>query len=254
MIVDSLRFRIAILSNVLTLVMFFGTDSAKAQEAFRKALVASEKGNPAEAEKLLTEHLEAAPEDPFGYYWRGRERLRLAKIKESVADFDQFVKLAPDRERQLWERGIALYYAGEYERGAKQFELYQTYHDADVENAAWRYICQVRAKDVATARKELLPIAGDRRPVLMDIYAMFKEEKSPDEVLAAAEKVDGGDAEKKLARFYAHLYVGLYYEAKGDAEKSLKYIREAAEKHRDPHYMGDVAAVHFKLRTAESKR
>jgi lipoprotein NlpI len=222
---------------------------APADDELRKAIAASEKGDSAEAEKLLTVLIEKSPGDPTAYYWRGRERFRLAKIKESVADFDQFVKLAPEKERQLWERGISLYYLGEFGRGAKQFELYQTYHDADVENAAWRYLCQARASDPKTALKDLLPIKDDPRPVLMDIYAMFKEEKKPEEVLAECEKVSGGEGRKEVARFYAHLYLGIYYEAHGDPKKSLEHIRLAAEKHREPGYMGDTAAVHLKLRT-----
>jgi lipoprotein NlpI len=227
--------------------------SAQAQDALLKAQIASKKGDSAEAEKLLSSHIEKFPEDPTGYYLRGRERFRQAKIKESVADFDQVVKQSPAREKQLWERGISQYYAGDYARGAKQFELYQTYHDADVENAAWRYLCQAKATDVKTAKRDLLPIKGDERPVLMDIYAMFKEEKTPSEVISIAEKVNGDETDKKMAMFYAQLYVGIYYEALGEDKKSLEHIRLAAEKYNDDHYMGDVAKVHLKLR-ADSKK
>jgi lipoprotein NlpI len=244
------RYFVALLVVAITIlgVSAFGDDE------LRKAIAASEKGDSAEAEKLLTSLIEKSPSDAIAYYWRGRERFRLAKIKESVADFDEYVKLAPEKERQLWERGISLYYLGEFERGAKQFELYQTYHDTDVENAAWRYLCQARASDPKTALKDLLPIKGDRRPVLMDIYAMFKGEKRPADVLTACEQVSG-DERKEVARFYAHLYLGIYFEAHGDAKKSLEHIRLAAEKHREPGYMGDTAAVHLKLRrTAPEKK
>lgn len=225
-----------------------------AQDDLQKAQIASRKGDLADAEKLLTSHIKSFPNDAAGYYLRGRERFRQAKIKDSVADFDQVVKLSPAREKQLWERGISLYYAGEFEKGAKQFELYQTYHDADVENAAWRFLCQAKATDIRTARKDLLPIQSDERPVLMDIYAMFKEERSPAEVLSIAEKVDGDEAQKKMAMFYAQLYLGIYYEAQGDDKKALEHIKLAAEKYNDDHYMGDVAKVHLKLRSAAMKK
>ncbi len=234
---------------VLAVPLVIWAVAALGNDELRKAQAASEKGDLVEAEKLYSAHITKSPEDPTGYYLRGRERFRLANIKGSVADFDQFVKLAPERENQLWERGISQYYAGEFERGAKQFELYQTYHNADVENAAWRYLCQAKASDLKTARNDILPIKGDRRPVLMDIYAMFKGEKTPAEVLAVAEKVKGDEAEKKMAQFYAHLYLGIYHEAHGDDQKSLEHIRLAAEKYNDGHYMGDVAKVHLKLRT-----
>ena len=223
-------------------------------DELRRAQAASDKGDIAGAEKLLTAHITKFPRDPSGFYLRGRERFRLANIKGSVEDFDQYVKLSPEKENQLWERGISQYYAGDFARGAEQFELYQTYHDADVENAAWRYLCQARASDLKTARKDLLPIKGDRRPVLMDIYAMFKDEKSPADVLAAAEKVTGDEGQKKMAKFYAHLYLGIYHEAHGDDVKSLEHIRLAAEKYNDGHYMGDVAKVHLKLRTSAADK
>ena len=36
------------------------------------------------------------------------------RVAESVAGFDKLVKLVPDIEPQLWQRGIALYYVGRY--------------------------------------------------------------------------------------------------------------------------------------------
>lgn len=244
---------LVLLSTFSCLSMSYGA-VAFAQDDLLKAQAASKKGDSAQAEKLLTAHIEKFAEDATGYYLRGRERFRLAKIKESVTDLDQVVRLSPGRENQLWERGISLYYAGEFERGAKQFELYQTYHNADVENAAWRYLCQAKASDLKTARKNLLPIKGDERPVLMDIYAMLKEEKSPADVLAIAEKVHGDEADKKMAMFYAQLYVGIYYEAQGEDKKALEHIKLAAEKYNDDHYMGDVAKVHLRLRTEAAKK
>ena len=47
---------------------------------------------------------------------------------------------------------------------------------------------------------------------------------------------------------YAHLYLGLYYEALGDAEKSAGHIRKAAFEYSMDHYMGKTAQVHAKLR------
>src|SRR5215469_8688600 len=38
-----------------------------------------------------------------------------ARILESVRGFDEVVKLRPDAAPQLWQRGIALYYAEHYQ-------------------------------------------------------------------------------------------------------------------------------------------
>ena len=51
----------------------------------------------------------------------------------------------------------------------------------------------------------------------------------------------------KNRSFYAHLYLGLYFDASGDTKKAREHLERAA---KDPHtggYMGDVARVHLKL-------
>jgi hypothetical protein len=66
---------------------------------------------------------------------------------------------------------------------------------------------------------------------------------SPEEVLRAGEQA--GDA----ARFYAELYVGLYYEALNRDDESLNLIARAADNPAGRNnYMGDVARVHVILR------
>jgi lipoprotein NlpI len=89
---------------------------------------------------------------------RGEEHFRQAQIAESIADFDRQVKLQPDQAAQHWQRGIAYYYAGEYDKGARQFELHQTVNPQDVENAVWHFLCVVRAPkgSVEAARKKNL--------------------------------------------------------------------------------------------------
>ena len=69
---------------------------------------------------------------------RGGEHFIAGRVKESVADFDMAVKLDPNREPWHWRRGISYYYVGEFEKGRKQFEGYQTVDSSDVENATWR--------------------------------------------------------------------------------------------------------------------
>ena len=53
--------------------------------------------------------------------------------------------------------------------------------------------------------------------------------------------------------FYAHLYVGLYYEAAQDGEQTKKHMFQA-EKYRVGHYMGHVARIHAdRLRKPKQK-
>src|SRR5262245_37786746 len=79
------------------------------------------------------------------------------RIAESVAGFDNLVKLVPDIEPQLWQRGIALYYAGRYPECRAQFESHRTVNPNDVENAAWQFLCSARAESPEKARGAPLP-------------------------------------------------------------------------------------------------
>ena len=47
--------------------------------------------------------------------------------------------------------------------------------------------------------------------------------------------------------FYAHLYIGLFYEASGNEKLARKHIAQAAEEYKVNEYMGEVARVHADL-------
>ena len=178
---------------------------------------------------------------------RGEEHFRQARIAESIADFDRQLQLQPDRAAEHWQRGIAYYYAGEYEKGAKQFELHRTVNPQDVENAAWHFLCAVRAPEgsVEAARKKLIPVTRDVRVPMAQIQLLFAGAMTPEEVLRVGAEAGG------TAKFYADLYVGLYYEALGRDEESLRLLKLAADNPAaKDNYMGDVARVHVKLRKA----
>ncbi len=181
------------------------------------------------------------------YNRRGVHQFRLGHIKESVEAFDRAVALDPAEAPYNWQRGIALYYAARYDDGRKQFELHQTVNGNDVENAAWRYLCMARAGTVEAARVAILPIAHDGRVPMMQIYALYKGQARVEDVMAAASA--GSPPPDVLAQrlFYAHLYIGLYYEAEGKAKQAREQIELAVKQGAD-HYMGDVARVHLGLR------
>jgi lipoprotein NlpI len=201
--------------------------------------------------KLLGEVIAMNPKLADAYYRRGRANFCAGKIAESVADFDKYVQLKPDAESRQWERGIAYYYVGQYAKGAKQFELYQTYHDQDVENSVWRYLCVARTDGVEKAQANMLPIDEDRRIPMMQIYDLYRGKKKPEEVIQAAEAGKPLAPELNMRLFYANLYIGLWHDAAGRGEEAKKHILEA-EKHKIGHYMWDVAHVHAE-RLRESK-
>jgi lipoprotein NlpI len=187
---------------------------------------------------------------PVGYYWRGRAHFQAGHIDQSAKDFDRYVELNPERKSSQWERGITLYYAKRFQEGADQFALYQTFHDSDVENSVWRYLCMAQADSVEAAREKMLPIKDDRRVPMMEIYEMYRGNSSPEKVLAKAKS--GSDDDERLNRslFYAHLYIGLFYEANKQPEVADKHLAQAVE-HKVEHYMWNVADIHQKLKKTE---
>jgi tetratricopeptide (TPR) repeat protein len=163
------------------------------------------------------------------------------RINEAALKFDQVAKLVPDQAPQLWQRGIALYYAGRYQDCREQFESHRTVNPNDVENAAWHFLCVARAESPANARKALLPVGPDRRVPMRQIYEMFRGELTPDQMMDSA----GQSAD---SQFYGHLYAGLYGEAVGNKAAALQHISQAADaRYSAAGYMHDVARVHLQL-------
>ncbi|MBY0514485.1 MAG: tetratricopeptide repeat protein [Gemmataceae bacterium] len=183
---------------------------------------------------------------PDVYDRMGDALLKLGKFKESVAAFDKFLELRPKFAPDHWRRGIALYYAGRFDDGKKQFDLHRTVNPEDVENSAWHYLCNARATSPTQARKDLIPVSKDARVPMKEVLELFAGKLKPADVLAAAEASGLKGERLTEARFYAHLYVGLYYESEGDAAKTLDHLTTAVEKYKIGHYMWDVGNAHLK--------
>jgi lipoprotein NlpI len=191
--------------------------------------------------------LELDPKLADAHNLLGMEYFKLGKIAESVAAFDRYLELRPEAAPGHWQRGLSLYYAGKYEEGKKQFEGYEKVDTNDVENAVWHFLCAARKDGIDKARAGMLKIGKDKRLPMMEVYALFKGERKPADVLAAAQRDGLKDEERKQALFYAHLYLGLYYDVTGDKAKALEHMTQAAGKYHIGHYMGDVAHVHEEL-------
>jgi lipoprotein NlpI len=201
----------------------------------------------AEAVKAFTEAIKLEPKAAVAYDRRGDANLKLGNFKEAVADFDEFLKANPKYAPDHWRRGIALYYAGKFKEGVAQFDLHRTVNKEDVENSAWHYLCNARANTPKKAREDLIPVSKDARVPMKQVLELFAGKIKPKDVIDAAENSKLEGEALKEARFYAHLYVGLYYESEGDEKKCLEHMTEAAEKYKIGHYMWDVADVHLKL-------
>jgi len=178
-------------------------------------------------------------ENPRAVLDRAIEDFLAGRVKESVAGFDRVVALAPAAAPELWQRGIALYYVARYDDCRKQFESHRTVNPNDVENPAWHFLCVAHAESPAKARAALLPVGPDQRSPMREVYEMFKGTMTPEAVLAAGGQSTSG-------RFYAELYVGLYYEAMGNKAMGLTHLKAAASEQYASAggYMYRVAQLH----------
>lgn len=187
-----------------------------------------------------------AQDTPNALFKQGVDAFFDAKPKESVAAFDKLIALVPDSKPQLWQRGLSLYYAGDFKGGREQFEVHQTVNGNDVENAAWHFLCIAKGESVEAARKVFIPIEGDSRIPMKQVHELFAGKGSEETVLKAAEEGDGENLRNH--RCYAHLYLGLFFEALGEDAKAKDHMLKAAKDFAMDHYMGRVAQVHVKLR------
>ena len=90
---------------------------------------------------------------------------------------------------------------------------------------------------------------GDSRVPMDQIHDLFSGKLGPEAVIAAAKKDPAND--KQLC--YVHMYIGLYYEARGDAKNAAKHMKEAATTYSMDHYMGELARAHW-LRMSQAKQ
>ena len=192
---------------------------------------------------IATVGAQRAGDNPRDILDRAIDDFLAGRLSESVAGFDRVATLAPQVAPQLWQRGIALYYAGRYQDCRAQFESHRTVNPDDVENPAWHFMCVAKAESPAKARAALLPVGPDQRSPMREIYEMFRGTMTPEAILAA-----GGS--QGSARFFAELYVGLYYDAMGDRARAVPHLRNAAAKSYAPAggYMHRVAELHPLLR------
>lgn len=178
---------------------------------------------------------------------RGNCYFMNAQIKESIDDFDAFLKLQPTAMPQHWRRGISYYYAGRFDEGRKQFEAYENVDGNDVENVVWRAMCVARQDGIDKSRANIAKVGFDRRVPMMTIYKLFKGDAKPDDVMKAAQSPELQGDQAKQSLFYAHLYIGLYSEINGDKAAAKEHLKKAVEIYPQGPYMWAVARTHLKL-------
>ena len=61
---------------------------------------------------VLVLHVPLAAQEPRAVFDKAVADFEAGRVTESAAGFDALVKLVPSAAPELWQRGIALYYAG----------------------------------------------------------------------------------------------------------------------------------------------
>jgi len=178
-------------------------------------------------------------QSPQDYVDRAVAAFEAGRGTDALAAFDDLAKLIPAIKPELWQRGIVLYDLGRFKECASQFAEFRTLVNDDVENTAWHYFCTGKAEGPLAARLALFRTGPDPRVMRAEVYAMLTGQLTPDQVIERAGTVP-------IALFYAHLYVGLYLEANGDAKGALAHLTSAAdERYREyGGFMNITARVH----------
>ncbi|HEX4606744.1 MAG TPA: tetratricopeptide repeat protein [Urbifossiella sp.] len=222
-------------------------DPKDARAAFIAGSAYAQLRDNAAAAKAFSVALERNPKLTEAHDRRGDAFLKLGLFKAAVADFDVFLAAEPKDAADHWRRGIALYYVGRYDDGRKQFDLHRTVNPEDVENSVWHYLCNAKATNLKKAREDLIPVTKDTRVPMKEVLQMFAGKTTPADVLAAAEAGQLGDEPRLSGRFYANLYVALFYEAEGNAAKTREYLEAAVDRYKIGDYMWDVGHAHLEM-------
>lgn len=177
---------------------------------------------------------------------RGMQLLAEGRIPESIRDFNQAAERNKEVIPHLWQRGIAYYYAGQYDEGRKQFEIHRSVNPNDVENAAWWYLCMAKLGRRTEAQKKLLPVGQDERIPMMQVYELYAGRASTQSVLDAVGQGNPGERERRMRAFFWHLYLALYADAAGDGKTARKHLQESVKQNTGG-YMLEIAKLHLRL-------
>jgi lipoprotein NlpI len=202
----------------------------------------------------LNASLAATPDSIRLRSQRGDCHLFLGRFAESIADFERMIALDSAQDAPHWRLGIAYYFAGQFEKSAKQFEKYHGYDSRDRENGIWKFLAEAQSGDLAKARAGMLPYTRFDREPFPSLYEMFAGKRTPDEVLAeiGEKKLTG----KAQVVFFAHYYAGLGEAVLGRKARALELLAKAVDlpASRPPHgpgYMWQVARLHWERLRSE---
>ncbi|WP_330202284.1 hypothetical protein [Cyanobacterium sp. Dongsha4] len=184
--------------------------------------------------------LKIFPFDPRLYIKRGMIFFKLARLNESLKDFNKAEELNPQLTPYLWQRGLTYYYLGKYAKAGRQFELDLSVNSQDIEETLWLYLAIAKLENPQNAQECLLPVKYDTRGFMRQIYQVFAGKSD----ISTLTNINTNSSLKEV--FFYFLYAGLYYFAHGDNTQANLYIQKAIEVKIDD-YMWYLACVHLNI-------
>ncbi|CAM6093212.1 unnamed protein product [Calypogeia fissa] len=176
---------------------------------------------------------------------KGMQLFSEGDVKGSLEKFDEALELDHESLPYLWQRGLSFYYVNRFEEGAKQFRDDVAVNPNDTEEAIWCFLCEAQYLGVDEARRRFLVVGPDRRPIMKEIYNLFRDGGSTEKLLQAVDSTEGADY------FYANLYAGLYHEAHKRQDAAKDAILAAVNSYYGTgsgDYMAVLARVHAACR------
>jgi lipoprotein NlpI len=130
------------------------------------------------------------PDDFLAFDNRGNAYLDKGEYEKAVADYDTVLRLKPDFVRAYNRRGFANLFAGKFAAAASDLEKGVAQAPSSAYNVVWLHVARVRgaqddAQEFARNASKL-----DLKPWPGPVVALFQQQMSPEQVLAAAADSD----------------------------------------------------------------
>lgn len=181
------------------------------------------------AVKDYTTALQYNPRAGEAYHLRGCSQFKLGRVKEAISDWLMYVRrFEPKAEVHHWQLGIAYAMDGRFAEGRKQFEWHWTVNHSDAEVAFWQFLCVSRLDGLSQARAELIKVDEDKRVPMAALHGLYAGRVRPSAVMKEVAAGAPDASELATRQFFAHWYIGLFYEAAGRLPEALMHVDRAA--------------------------
>ena len=220
-------------------------------ELEQKAYVSLGNGEKKQAVEIAEQIAKRYPDSFSGQMASGSLLLRANQPASALKSFDRAAELRPKQVPFMWQRGIAQYYAGEFEAGRDQFIVHREVNSNDVENAVWHFMCVTKLENFDAARKGYLPAPGDPRPPMQQVYELFQGTATVEDVTKAMQGFPKGSRAETMAGLYGELYLGIYADMQGKQKEAIQWLEKAVAR-KQSGYMPDVARVHLEQLTQKA--